>query len=165
MLKYNPAILVAGGLFGMQIGLAAAQVTAVPDNDDLRGQRPLPAQLKYFEQQATSTAVSRGSSVSAPISASPPPSYTKYMNERDVAIKKEVAGNVYPTVKIDGTVNYVTVEHLGTVKFVDNKGQSFVWQADTFDEKAIPAKAIAPAGFNAGDTIIYVRHPNSHIPG
>lgn len=173
MLKRNIAIFVAAGLLGAQAGLVAAAESAIPEGTDLVGARALPAQVKYFEQrEATIRAegvVLRGQSfpnaLGVGVGGGTPPALTKYLNERAAAVQKEASGHVYNTVKIDTATKHVTVEHLSTVKIVNDKGQSFVWTADTLGEAAFPVKAVAPANFNAGDTMIYVRHPASHIPG
>jgi hypothetical protein len=66
------------------------------------------------------------------------------------------------TVKITASTNYVDVEHMGTVKFENAKGQSFVWKFDTWGELGFPLSAIAPKDFAAGPTRVYVRHPPAH---
>jgi hypothetical protein len=69
------------------------------------------------------------------------------------------------TVKIDASTKYVNAEHFETVTIQNQKGQSFTWQFDTLGEMNFPLKRIAPAGFDAGDTWIYVNHPASHRTG
>lgn len=179
MLKRNIAILIAGGLLSAQVNLAAADqgaspVSAVPPSYDAGGGgwQP-PALTKYLEQRAASIqkegVVLRGDSF--------PPSYdsggggwqplvlTKYLEERAAAIQRETGGDVYETIKISASTKDVTVEHFGTVKIANDKGQSFVWTFDTMGEAVVPLKTIAPAGFAAGDTTVYVRHPAAHIQG
>ena len=51
MLKRNIAILIAGGLLSAQAGLAAAGHDTFPSNDTEVIWKPLPSQLKYFEQR------------------------------------------------------------------------------------------------------------------
>ncbi len=171
MLKRKIAVIIAGGLFGAQIGLAAAQVTAVPENDELIGQRPLPAQEKYFAERAAAVQAEGAALQNAvPVGSSylwgqPLPSQEKYFAERERAIAQEASRYAYPTVRIHPQTANVTVEHLGAVRFVDDNGHAFVWRADTLGETALPLKAVAPADFGAGNTEIYVRHPSSHIPG
>ena len=69
------------------------------------------------------------------------------------------------TVKIDASTKYVNAEHFGTLKIENDKGQSFVWQFDTLGEVGFPLSVIAPKGFAAGETRVYVRHPLAHISG
>lgn len=126
MLKRNIAILIAGGLLGVQANLAGAGDSNV---------EILPAQLKYFEERAAS-------------------------------IRAETRGDVYKTVvNISASTKYVNAERDGVLVIKNDKGQSFTWRADTLGEADIPLKAIAPAGFAAGETRVYVRHPLEHISG
>lgn len=193
MLKRNIAILFAGGMLGAQVGLAAADQGTFPSNDTEVIWKPLPAQLKYLEERAASikkapavrTVYSEeyyqrfyvprtslmSSSPGAGIRATPSVSSTplalhKYLYvTREAELQKEVRGDVYKMIKVDASTQSVTVDHLGTVKFANDKGQSFVWTCDALGEHVVLLKAIAPAGFEAGDTTIYVRHPAAHIPG
>ena len=93
------------------------------------------------------------------------PAQAKYFDERAASTRTAKSGDVFETVKIDASTKYVTVQHFSTVKFVNDKGQSFIWTSDTLGEVGVRLKTIAPAGFEAGDTTIYVRHPAAHIPG
>lgn len=68
------------------------------------------------------------------------------------------------TAKLTGQ-KYVDVQHFETVRFMNEKGQSFTWKFDTLMEIGFPLKVIAPAGFEAGETRVYVRHPEAHLPG
>ena len=130
MLKRNIAILIAGGLLGVQANLASAG----GDGDSHPSATQLmPAQLKYFEERAAS-------------------------------VRAEAAGNVDKMVKINASTKYVNAEHLQTLKIENDKGQSFTWKADT-GGVVFPLKAIAPAGFEAGGTTVYVSHPTEHIGG
>jgi hypothetical protein len=168
MLKRNIAILIAGGLLSAQVNLATAQAPSAVNADD-QYSKPLPDQLNYLEQRAASIqGTVRGDST--PASADDQysimlPAQAKYFEQRAASNQTATLGDVFETVKINTSTKYVTVPHLGTVKFVNDKGQSFVWTAGTFGEAGIELKAIAPAGFEAGDTAIYVRHPAAHIPG
>ncbi len=69
------------------------------------------------------------------------------------------------TVRIDASTKYVNAEHFGTVKIENEKGQSFVWKFDTLGEVGFPLSVIAPKGFAAGETRVYVRHPAAHLSG
>jgi hypothetical protein len=69
------------------------------------------------------------------------------------------------TVKITAATQYVTVEHFQTLKIENDKGQSFVWTFDSLGEVGFPLQVIAPKGFAAGETRVYIRHPAPHIPG
>ncbi len=183
MLKRNIALLIAGGLLGAQVGLAAADQGTFPSNDTEVIWKLLPAQLKYLEQREADikkepvvpSGLMRARGVAGqginvgpwpPISLQPRV-MTKYLYETVPArIEAETRGEQqYNTIKIGAATKNVTVEHFGTVKIVNDKGQSFVWTFDTLGEVVVPLKAIAPAGFEAGDTTIYVRHPAAHIPG
>ena len=167
MLKRNIAILIAGGLLSAQVTLAAAEQGAFPSNDTEVIWQLLPAQVEYFKQREASNPNLTGASrpvFPTSVGVGGPavfPGLAKYLAERESAVR----GDVYQTIKVEASTKYVTVDHLGTVKIVNDKGQSFVWTSDTLGEAVIPLKTIAPAGFAAGDTTIYVRHPASHIPG
>jgi len=167
MLKRNIAILIAGGLLGAQVTLAAADQGAFPSNDTEVIWKLLPAQVDYFKQREASNPNPTGASrpvFPTSVGVGGPavfPGLAKYLAEREAA----VSGDVYKTIKVEASTKYVTVEHLGTVKIVNDKGQSFVWTFDTLGESVVPLKAIAPAGFEAGNVTIYVRHPAAHIPG
>ena len=67
------------------------------------------------------------------------------------------------TVRIDAATQYVNAEHFGTLKIENDKGQSFVWKFDTLGEVGFPLSVIAPKGFAAGETRVYVRHPSAHL--
>jgi hypothetical protein len=169
MLKRNIAILIAGGLLSAQVTLATAGQGTFPSNDTEVIWKPLPAQLQYLEQRAASIqGAVRGDSVPPSADAlywEMLPAQAKYFEQRAASNQTATLGDVFETVKINTSTKYVTVPHLSTVKFVNDKGQSFVWTAGTFGEVGIQLKTIAPAGFEAGDTAIYVRHPAAHIPG
>ena len=67
------------------------------------------------------------------------------------------------TVRIDASTQYVNAEHFGTLKFENDRGQSFVWRFDSIGEQNFPLSVIAPKGFAAGETRVYIRHPTAHI--
>ena len=67
------------------------------------------------------------------------------------------------TVRIDASTQYVNAEHFGTLKIENDKGQSFVWRFDSLGEYGFPLSVIAPKGFAAGATRVYIRHPTTHI--
>jgi hypothetical protein len=172
MLKRNIAILIAGGLLSAQVGLAAADQGTFPSNDTEVIWKLLPAQVEYFKQRAASIqkegVVLRGDSV--PPSADDLygkmlPAQAKYFEQGAARNQTATSGDAFKTEKIDASTKYVTVQHFSTVKFVNDKGQSFIWTSDTLGEVGVRLKTIAPAGFEAGDTTIYVRHPAAHIPG
>ena len=170
MLKRNIAVLIAGGLLGAQAGLVVADEGAVPVGADTLYWKLLPAQVEHFKQREASNPNPTGARrpvfpASGTGGEGRPPALTKYLNERATAIEKEARGDVYKTIKVEASTKDVTVEHFGTVKIVNDKGQSFVWTFDTLSETVVPLKTIAPAGFEAGDVTIYVRHPAAHIPG
>lgn len=66
------------------------------------------------------------------------------------------------TVKIDASTKYINAAHYEVLHIVNDKGQSFVWKFDTLGEVGFPIKVIAPRGFEAGETRVYVTHPLSH---
>ncbi len=102
------------------------------------------------------------------------PAQLKYLEERAASVRAEPQGYVYKaaeargdvdrTVKINASTKYVNAEHLQTLKIENDKGQSFTWKADA-GGVVFPLKAIAPAGFEAGEATVYVRHPTEHIGG
>jgi hypothetical protein len=65
------------------------------------------------------------------------------------------------TISLDGRQHWLSVQHLESVKLVDARGQSFVWQAGS--PATFPLKTIAPAGFDSGDVWIAVSHPRDHV--
>ena len=69
------------------------------------------------------------------------------------------------TVRIDAATKYVNAEHYGTLKIENDKGQSFVWRFDSLGEYGFPLSVIAPQGFAAGETRVYIRHPSAHKSG
>ena len=69
------------------------------------------------------------------------------------------------TIKLTAATKYANVEHFETVKFENDKGQSFVWRFDSLGEYGFPVSVIAPKDFAAGETRVYIRHPLSHIIG
>ncbi len=94
------------------------------------------------------------------------PAQLKYLEERAASVRAEAQGDLYKTVvNINAATKYVNAEHLGVLVIKNDKGQSFTWKADTFVEADIPLKAIAPAGFAAGETRVHVHHPLDHISG
>ncbi len=69
------------------------------------------------------------------------------------------------TVKITAATQYVNVEHFQTLRIENDKGQSFVWRFDSLGEYGFPLEVIAPKGFAAGATRVYIRHPYAHQGG
>jgi len=68
------------------------------------------------------------------------------------------------TVKISSTTGGIYVDHLKTAKIENDKGQSFTWQFDSLMSMSdFPLKLIAPSGFDAGNTLVSVIHPGSHL--
>ena len=94
------------------------------------------------------------------------PAQLKYLEERAARVRAEAQGDMYKkVVNINAATKYVNAEHLGVLVIKNDKGQSFTWKADTYVEADIPLKAIAPAGFAAGETRVHVHHPLDHISG
>ncbi len=173
MLKSKIAILIAGALFSAQLSFAAGNAPLFPQSDQYLWGQPTPAQEQYFAKRSAEVAKESGAALAnAPmfpqsdelIGQRPLPAQAKYIAERERAVAQEQASHyAYPTIRIHPGTDSVTVEHLGTVRFVDDNGHAFVWQADTLDETALPLKVVAPSDFKAGNTEIYVRHPYSHL--
>ena len=65
-------------------------------------------------------------------------------------------------VKTTAATKYVNVEHEALVRIENDKGQSFVWKADTLGEADLSLQAIAPRDFAAGQTRVFVHHPYEH---
>ncbi len=65
------------------------------------------------------------------------------------------------TIALDTKQKWVTVQHLESVKLIDARGQSFVWQAGA--PASFPLKAIAPAGFDSANVWVAVMHPKDHV--
>jgi hypothetical protein len=65
------------------------------------------------------------------------------------------------TITLDGRQRWLSVQHLESVRLVDARGQSFVWQAGA--PSTFPLKAVAPAGFDSGDVWVAVNHPRDHV--
>ena len=67
------------------------------------------------------------------------------------------------TIKVRGTTGSIYVEHLKTARIENDKGQSFTWQFDSpMSVSYFPLKAIAPSGFDAGNTQVVIVHPALH---
>lgn len=79
---------------------------------------------------------------------------SKYGTPADAASK---------TVQLGASTRYLNVNHFEQVRLVDQKGQSFVWKFDTLGETRFPLTAIAPSGFDAARTVVYVTHPAWHV--
>ena len=99
------------------------------------------------------------------------PAQARYLDERAAGIPPGRGGletasraaDAERVVRINAATKYINVEHFGTMKIENDKGQSFVWKFDTVG--VVPLRTIAPAGFEAGGTTVYVSHPTEHISG
>jgi len=70
------------------------------------------------------------------------------------------------TIKISSTTGSVYVNHLKTAMIENDKGQSFTWHfGSVMSISNFPLKAIAPSGFDAGNTQVIVLHPGEHFAG
>jgi hypothetical protein len=51
------------------------------------------------------------------------------------------------------------------VKIENDRGQSFIWQADTLarGQESFALQAVAPSGFAAGQTQVFLSHPHGHM--
>jgi hypothetical protein len=65
------------------------------------------------------------------------------------------------TITVDGRQHWISVRHLESVRLVDARGQSFVWQAGA--PTSVALKAIAPVAFDSGDVWLAVSHPRDHV--
>ena len=169
MLKRNLTMLIGVGLLGANVNFAAAgEGTFPPSSEDIL-YRMLPAQEQYFAQQqraarnqaasaADQSAFPRGNPSRAPL-----PALTKYLGQQAAKIQAASAGE--RTVKTTAATKYLNVAHEEIVKIENDKGQSFVWKADTLGEADLPLQAIAPKGFAAGQTRVFIRHPLAHTSG
>ncbi len=166
MLKLKIAVLIAGGLLGAHVNLAAAQGTFPSSSDEVRWD-PLPAQVEYFKQGAASNPNLTGASRPAfPTAASSSggtrfPAMLKYFDQR--AASTEAASAAGQLVKITPSTTYVNVDHEEIVTIENAKGQRFVWKADTLGEADMALQQVAPKDFAAGSTRIFVRHPYAHL--
>lgn len=97
----------------------------------------------------------------APIDASSQMTHDQMLHRHELGSAAQAA-TVDKTVVVRPSDRYVNVEHLQHVRIMNAKGQSFLWTFDTLGEDHFPLKAIAPAGFDAGSTEVYVTHPESH---
>jgi len=131
MLKRNLTMLIAVGLLGANVNLAAAE-SAFPSSNDDSVYDWLPAQEQYFKQ---------GKAVNPNL---------------------QVASGDERTVKTTAATKYLNIEHEALVRIRNDKGQSFVWKADTLGEADLSLQAIAPKDFAAGQTRVFVRHPYEH---
>ena len=65
--------------------------------------------------------------------------------------------------KITSATEDIYVDHFATARIENDKGQSFTWRFDsTMAMASFPLKAIAPSGFDAGNTVVIPNHPASH---
>ena len=69
------------------------------------------------------------------------------------------------TVRITAATQYVNAEHFGTLKFENDRGQSFVWRFDSIGEQNFPLSVISPPGFAGEGARVYVRHAAAHLSG
>ena len=164
MFKRNVALLIAGGLLS---AAAAADQGAFPSSVNETSIFMTPALSRYLEQRAAST--------DAPRVAVGQDTFPSSVNETSIfmtpALSQYLASvnrDTSPapwTVKIDGSTRQINVEHLQTVKIENDKGESFVWTADTLGSGAdnFPLKAVAPQNFAAGATRVFLSHPHEHM--
>jgi hypothetical protein len=67
------------------------------------------------------------------------------------------------TVRIDLSTKYVNAMHLEFLTIENHRGQSFAWHFDTLTAPTgFPLRRIAPVGFEAGNTWVYIDHPTRH---
>ncbi len=92
-------------------------------------------------------------------------------SQRDVDQTTVARGSLVPegteqklasrTIALDAKDKWITVRHLDSVKFLDVRGKSFVWEFGA--PAAFPLKVIAPVDFDSGDVWIAVVHPKDHV--
>ena len=189
MLKRNIALLIAGGL-SAQAGLAvAAPGTFPPRAEETAYSNMLPAQINYLEERAAGIrGVVRGDSfpprAEETAYSNMLPAQAQYFEERAAGTQTAARGAAaagysealrrsefdlpapaaaaQKTVRVNASTKYISAEHLDTVKFENDKGQSFVWRFDSLGEYGFPISVIAPKDFAAGTTRIYINHPPVH---
>ena len=67
-------------------------------------------------------------------------------------------------VKIGPGTKYINAEHFELLVIQNLKGQRFAWRFDTaYAPTGFPLRQIAPAGFEAGSTWVYVQHGPRHV--
>ena len=162
MSKRRIFLLVATTLAGMSTNLMAAESPFPPATEDSLYDGT-PAQQEYFKQReaanpnpvgASGPIFPRGGQIGGGRTAD-----LRYLKERAARVAAEAA--VDHTVTTSG-MSYITVPHEATVRIMNDKGQSFVWTADTFGEADLALRSIAPQNFAAGQTRVFVRHPYEH---
>lgn len=76
----------------------------------------------------------------------------------------QAQGRPDATIKVGSASRNVYVDHLATARIENDKGQSFTWQFDSaMSISRFPLKAIAPSGFDAGNTQVTILHPALHL--
>jgi len=166
MLQRDIAVLIAGALLSVQVTWAAADQGAFPSSDNETYSGMTPALIQYLDQRAASNPRPVGASGSvfpfsaASIKGASNPDQDKYLAEQ--ARRASAEPN---TVRINAATREINVEHLQRVKIENDKGQSFVWLADTLDlgQDSFPLQAVAPKNFAAGNTRVYLTHPHEHM--
>ncbi len=167
MSKRDIAVLIAAGLLGGQVSLAAAEQNTFPLSDNETFSAPTPALIRYLEQRAANNPNPAGAAAPVfPVTAASggggvlTPERTKYFAERAKTISTAPA-----TIRISASTRDINVEHLQRVRIENDKGQSFVWQADTLalGEDHFPLQSVAPNGFDAGQTMVFLTHPHEHM--
>jgi hypothetical protein len=168
MLKRNLTMLVGVGLLGANVNFAAAAEGPFPPSSEDIIYRKLPAQEQYFNQrQAANPNLTGASSPVIPagvrVGGVTLPAQVKYFDQRAAKVQAASAGE--RTLKATAATKYLNVAHEEIVRIENEKGQSFVWKADTLGEADLSLQAIAPRDFAAGQTRVFVRHPLAHTSG
>ncbi len=164
MSKRDIAVLIAAGLLGGQVSLAAAEQDTFPLSDNETFSAPTPALVQYLNQRPAVTAA-RGSDSVFPFSAGSIKGVSSPDRDRYLAEQAKTISTAPATIRISAATRDINVEHLQKVRIENDKGQSFVWQADTLalGEDHFPLQSVAPNGFDAGQTMVFLTHPHEHM--
>lgn len=141
MLKRKFAMLIGVGLLGANFSFAAAESPFPPSTEDVLYQL-LPAEEQYFKDRESVSAVAG------------PQSQRR-------AVDKLAGQQGERTVKVTAATKYLNIEDREIVKIENDKGQNFIWTADT-GEANFPLQAIAPKGFVVGQTRVFVSDPYAY---
>lgn len=140
MLRRKLIMLVGAGILGANINFASAESPFPPSSEDVLYQL-LPAEEQYFKERESVA-------------------LTGQQNQRRAA--NSLAGQQGErAVKVTAATKYLNIEDREIVKIENDKGQSFIWTADT-GEANFPLQTIAPKGFVAGPTRVFVSDPYAY---
>ncbi len=154
MTKRRITVLLAGALFATASGIAGAHGNAVSYSDQ-SGAAP-----GYQDDNPGTTAIPPSSDLRG---QAPLPSQQRYFSEQEQRLQSGALQVPEQTITVASAADSITVDQPSVVEFVDPAGHSFVWNTSSVSEGAIPLRSIAPPGFIAGDTMVYVRNPEANM--